>query len=111
MKVNQDIMNLICKLEYRIGDTCANSDSYNGWTDEWGADFRYLVTVDGHGKFRGRIDDLGLEPESLGDIYYKFGANEMHIGYGIKHVLEELEDLYGLDFVKLEAERKAKAQK
>lgn len=34
MKVNQDIMNLICKLEYRIGDTCANSDSYNGWTDE-----------------------------------------------------------------------------
>lgn len=57
------------------------------------------------------LTDLGLEPEALGDIYYKFGANEMHIGYGIKHVLEELEDLYGLDFVELEAERKAKAQK
>ena len=71
----------------------------------------WVYYVDGHGKFRGRIDDLGLEPEALGDIYYKFGANEMHIGYGIKHVLEELEDLYGLDFVKLEAERKAKAQK
>lgn len=76
-----------------------------------GADFRYPVTVDGHGKFRGRIDDLGLEPEALGDIYYKFGANEMHIGYGIKHVLEELENLYGLDFVELEVERKAKLKK
>lgn len=108
MKVNQDIMDLICLLEYRIGDSCSNGDSYNGWTNDWGADFRYPVTVDGRGKYRNTIESLGLEPEDLGDIYYKFGANELHVGFGIKHLLEELEERYGLDFAKLEAEYKAK---
>ena len=30
MKVNQDIMDLICKLEYRIGDTCATDGLMSG---------------------------------------------------------------------------------
>lgn len=111
MEVNQDIMNLICRLEYRVGEMCSNSNSYNGWTDEWGADFRYPITIDGVGKFKSNICWLEVGPEHLKDMYYKFGSNEMHIGYSLKHVLEELEDLYGLDFVKLEAERKAKLQK
>lgn len=33
MELNQDTMDLICKLEYCIGDTCCNIHSYNGWTD------------------------------------------------------------------------------
>lgn len=32
MELNQDTMDLICKLEYCIGDTCCNIHSYNGWT-------------------------------------------------------------------------------
>lgn len=111
MEVNQDIMDLICKLEYCIGDTCCNIHSYNGWTNEWGTDFRYPVVASNEGRYYGHLEELGLKPGSLAKIYYVFGANRMHIGYGIKHVLEELEDLYGLDFVKLEAERKAKVQK
>ena len=34
MELNQDTMDLICKLEYCIGDTCCNIHSYNGWTNE-----------------------------------------------------------------------------
>ena len=33
MELNQDTMDLICKLEYCIGDTCCNIHSYNGWTN------------------------------------------------------------------------------
>ena len=29
MEINQNTMNLICKLEYKIGEMCSNSNSYN----------------------------------------------------------------------------------
>lgn len=111
MEVNQDIMDLICKLEYRIGDSCCNIHSYESWTNEWGPNLRYPVVASNNGKYKGHLEKIGLGPESLAKIYYVFGTNRMHIGYGLKHILEDLEDLYGLDFVKLEAERKAKLQK
>ena len=110
MEINQNTMNLICKLEYKIGEMCSNSNTYNGWTGEYGADFRYPVTVEGVTRCRYNLEVLDLAPEKLKDIYYKFGSNRLYIGYSIKHLLEELETLYGLDFAKLEEERKNSAQ-
>lgn len=108
MKLNQNTMNLICTLECKIGRTCSNSNSYNGWTNEYGADFRYPVTVEGMGKFRGTLVDLDLKPEQLKDICYKFGSNKLYVGWGIKCLLEELETRYGLDFTELERVRQNK---
>lgn len=102
MKINQNTMNLICKLEYKIGEMCSNNNSYNGWTDTCGADFRYPVTVEGNGKYKGKLEWLDLKPEELKNICYKFGSNKLYIGCGIKHLLESLETLYRLDFEKLE---------
>ena len=65
MELNQDTMDLICKLEYCIGDTCCNIHSYNGWTNEWDTDFRYPVVASNEGRYYGHLEELGLKPGSL----------------------------------------------
>lgn len=45
MKKTQNIANLIAELEYIIGDSCYNPNSYDGYTGEEGCEFRYPVWV------------------------------------------------------------------
>ena len=44
MKITKRTAKLVSDLESILGDNCYNGDSYNGWTDEYGAHFRYPVT-------------------------------------------------------------------
>lgn len=44
MKLTKETAELVAELETLIGENCYNGDSYNGWTDEYGASFRYPVT-------------------------------------------------------------------
>jgi hypothetical protein len=43
MNINKQLVELICELEYIVGQECFNPNSYNGYTGEEGKDFRYPV--------------------------------------------------------------------
>lgn len=45
MKKTQNIANLIAELEYIIGDSCYNPNSYDGYIGEEGCEFRYPVCL------------------------------------------------------------------
>ncbi len=108
MKVDQKIARLICELEYQIGSQCYNSDSYNGYTDEYGASFRYPVMYNGDKKTRMNVVEAltfnkdTVQPGIVDTLKYRMGANELYVGIGIQKLLEELEKRYGLDFNALE---------
>ena len=59
-------------------------------------------------KIRGNIcqsilvDEANITAGSVEYMKYKFGSNELFIGKGLIHILEYLEDRYGLDFNELE---------
>ncbi|WP_394027500.1 hypothetical protein [Desulfovibrio falkowii] len=100
---------LITEIEYIIGNSCYNGSSYNGFTGEQGAHFRYPVWAvteyneyDGDEKerFYGRVREIPAE--NLKSMHYKFGANSLYIGRAIFKVLRMLEERYGLDFSELE---------
>lgn len=44
MKLNRELIELICSLEYEIGNQTYNPNSYNGWTGEEGCGFKYSVS-------------------------------------------------------------------
>lgn len=44
MIVDENIAELICALEYKIGNQTYNPNSYNGWTGEEGCRFKYPVS-------------------------------------------------------------------
>ena len=44
MIVDENIAELICTLEYKIGNQTYNPNSYNGWTGEEGCGFKYPVS-------------------------------------------------------------------
>lgn len=103
MKINQKLTDLICDLEKIIGSECYNGNSYNGYTDEYGASFRYPVWYQNNElkiecKTRYKIEKI--ESSDIEKIYYKFGSNELNIGRGLIRVLAELEKRYGVDFSK-----------
>ncbi|MCH4005848.1 MAG: hypothetical protein LKE86_01435 [Eubacterium sp.] len=104
MEINKKTMELICRLESIIGEQCSNDDSYNGWTNEYGCDYRYPVTYNisdtDSSKSRG-IAPIS-NPQYIRTLRYRFGANKLYIGNGIIQVLEYLEDRYGIDFSELE---------
>lgn len=103
MKKTQNIANLIAELEYIIGDSCYNPNSYDGYTEEEGCEFRYPVWVyqnDSMYKYRGYIENL--KPEQINTIKYKFGSNHLFIGIGLLQVLNYLEERYDLNFDELE---------
>lgn len=112
MELNKDTAKLICELEYLIGDSCYNPNSYNGWTGEEGCSFRYPVHVrkDENStmtKVSGSIMYYfnSYTPEMVRTMKYKFGSNHLFIGLALKKVLEFLEQRYGLNFAELERER------
>lgn len=112
MKVTKKMMKLISDIEYEIGGSCYNANSYNGWTDEYGCSFRYPIVYETKIeekviplKTRLRIsDNSDITPENLRTVCYKFGSNELCIGAAVVDVLDLLEKRYGLDFAKMESE-------
>lgn len=116
MKLNKDLCKVIAEIEYLIGSECYNPNSYDGWNDVEGCEFRYPVNVrnqDGEFvKIRTNINTTALlekkdiTTDAIKYMKYKFGSNELFIGLGIINVLEFLENRYGLDFNELEKQHK-----
>ena len=115
MKLTKKMFKVMADLEHLIGSECYNPNSYDGWNDIDGCDFRYPINVpdkDGeYAKIRTNIydsvliDNKNLNADSFLYMKYKFGSNELYIGQGIISALEYLENRYGLDFNELEKNR------
>ena len=103
MEINKKTAQLVSDLESIIGRSCYNGDSYNGYTNEYGAKFRYPVNyLDDKGEIKKtKYDKPNLDFEKVDQMHYKFGANQLYIGAGIIRVLNELENRYGIDFTEL----------
>lgn len=103
MKLTKATTDLICELEYIIGNQCYNPNSLNGYTLEEGLEFRYPVWYENKEgrdtKTSYRIRDV--DKSKIGAIRYKFGSNHLYIGEAILKVLELLESKYDLDFNEL----------
>lgn len=115
MKVDKNIVELVCDLEYTIGNQTYNPNSYNGWTGEEGCSFKYPVNycVDETAlenrtisKTKSRIQYIDVE--CIRTMKYAFGSNHLYIGNGIVKALKFLEDRYGIDFNELEEVRTQK---
>lgn len=108
MKLTKATMQLICDLEYIIGNECYNPNSYNGYTMEEGCEFRYPVHYEN--KEGGDVKEYSkiknIDKSKLNTIRYAFGSNHLYIGIAIKDVLEALETKYGLDFNELTKTKK-----
>lgn len=112
MNLDSNMIKLIAELEYLIGSECYNPNSYDGWNDIEGCDFRYPVNIPvGDGKYvktreninkSPLLDEKDITSSSIEYMKYKFGANELFIGRGIIQILEFLESRYGISFNELE---------
>ena len=111
MKKTQNIANLITELEYIIADSCYNPNSYDGYTGEEGCEFRYPVWVyqdEKFNKYYGNI--IGLKPEQIDTIKYKFGSNHLFVGKGLMNMLDYLEKRYEINFNELEKQARKKGK-
>ena len=116
MKTNKGVCSVIADLEQLIGSECYNPNSYDGWNEVEGCDFRYPVNIKNQdGEFvriktninsTALLNKKDITPESIKYMKYRFGSNELFIGLGIIHVLEYLEKRYDLDFNELEKNRR-----
>ncbi len=120
MKLDESIFGLIAECEYWIGSECFNPKSYDGNTGEEGRYFRYPVTIpidstlNTEEKYNinlksifsnpeaAKIFDLEITKDTILNMKYKFGSNNLYIGRGIINVLHFLEKRYNIDFNKLE---------
>lgn len=115
MKMNKKMCGVIADLENIIGSECYNPNSYDGWNDVEGSDFRYPIIVPkGNGEFvkiranintSALIDHNDITPDMMKYMKYKFGSNELFIGIGLIKALDYLENRYGLDFNALENQK------
>ena len=113
MEIDNETMELICRLEEIVGNSCYNPNSYNGWTREYGKSFRYPIRAD-MSKPTDKEQDIyetryrlyDVPPENINRIFYKFGSNELSIGGALKRILEFLEKRYGISVNELESEYK-----
>lgn len=111
MKLNKKTAHLVAQLENIIGSSCYNPNSYNGYTGEYGKEFKYPVwATTRYGsdeKYQYGIDSAlrrkQIKQEDVDSMFYKFGSNHLHIGEAIVKVLEYLEREYNLDFEELTA--------
>ena len=110
MKLTREIANLIYDMEYIIGNRCENPNSYNGYTGEYGKEFRYPVHIyrslndKNPVKFWYKVRDIE-DPEMVETMKYKFGSNHLWIGTALEEILDMLEERYSIDFNKLEMNR------
>lgn len=114
MKLTKNMCELVADLEFIIGSACYNPNSYDGWNDIEGCNFRYPIQVpDQKGKYikirsalnKSYLLSTGIiTPDAISLMKYKFGANELNIGKGLIKVLESLEERYGIDFCQLESQ-------
>lgn len=110
MKITKETTELVFDLEYIIGNSCYNPNSYDGYTGDEGREFRYPVYAyrsmedEEPKRFRERI--VGIPGEQIETIKYKFGSNHLFIGTAILDVLATLEERYGINFNDLEEKRK-----
>ena len=114
MKLTQELTDLICELEYMIGDQCYNPNSYDGYTGDEGCSYRYPVytytdkSTDELVKIRGHVNSRSWDfygtvtPDLVRGMRYKFGSNHLYIGEALYRVLEMLQTRYGLNFTALE---------
>lgn len=111
MTLNKETCALVAAIEKIVGSECYNPNSYDGWNDVEGCEFRYPVCIRKQSgeftKIRTNINTTSLlskediTPEAIKYMKYKFGSNELFIGLGIIKVLEFLEESYDLDFNEL----------
>ncbi|MBR1415645.1 MAG: hypothetical protein IJ570_07270 [Prevotella sp.] len=103
MKLTKATTDLICELEYIIGNQCYNPNSLNGYTLEEGCEFRYPVSYENNEGDDSRTRSIikNIDKSKINTIRYKFGSNHLYIGVAILEVLERLESKYGLDFNEL----------
>ena len=116
MKLNKDLCAIIADLEQLIGSECYNPNSYDGWNDVEGCEFRYPISIRNQdGEFvkiktnintTALLDKKDITPDSIKYMKYKFGSNELFVGLGIIKVLEYLENRYEIDFNELEKQLK-----
>lgn len=114
MIIDQNMVNLICNLEYYIGSECYNPNSYDGWNRTWGRSYRYPVHFICNEKDPTEASTkywathYNINPDQIKTMKYKFGSNHLFVGQGLARVLGVLEQRYGLDFNKLEEEYQSK---
>lgn len=116
MKLSKEMCKVIADIEFLIGSECYNPNSYDGWNDIEGRDYRYPINVPNRNgdytKIRLNINKSSLvpakdlTPDAIKYMKYKFGSNELFIGMGIIKALQYLEERYGLNFEMLEQDRK-----
>lgn len=115
MKLNMELCSLVADIEQIIGSECYNPNSYDGWNNLEGCEFRYPISIRTQSgdftKVKTNINTTPLlskediTPESIKYMKYKFGSNELFIGLGIIKALEFLERTYGLDFNELKKQQ------
>ena len=115
MQLTKDMCKLIAELEYLIGSECYNPNSYDGWNNIEGREFRYPINVpNDKGEYLKIRDNIiysfylkedDITPDAMSYMKYKFGSNELFIGKGIIKVLDYLEKRYDIDFNALEKKK------
>lgn len=96
---NKNKIELINELEYLIGNSCYNPNSYDGWNDIEGCSFRYPVWY-GENDNRTRFKVSCKSMDDVRSMRYKFGSNHLYIGEALLEVLNYLEEKYDIDFNK-----------
>ena len=89
MKLNKKMSKMIAELEFLIGSECYNPNSYDGWNDIEGCDFRYPINLpDKEGNYKkirmnlnesALISPEDITPEAVTFMKYRFGSNELYI--------------------------------
>ena len=120
MKFTNEMCKMIADLEYLIGSACYNPNSYDGWQDIDGCDFRYPINVPNdegeYTKVRGNINrSILIDSENINEntvkyMKYRFGSNELYVGKGLIKILEYMEKRYNINFDELERVHKLNNQ-
>lgn len=113
MKIDRNITNLICELEYIVGNQTYNPNSYNGWTGVGGCNYKYPVSFCENKKAleerklsKSKVKIEHIDKECIKTMKYAFGSNHLYIGDGIAKLLEFLENRYDINFNELEQARR-----
>lgn len=103
MKLTKATTELICELEYIIGNECYNPNSLNGYTWEEGLAYRYPIHYEDKNGIDSKTKSVITDTDKtkIDTIRYEFGSNYLYIGNALVKVLERLEAKYGLDFNEL----------